>query len=175
METSIQPTLPGSRITVKFGLSAEMEHTTARYCISLIKISAFQINQCDEYAYCGKDAVGNMDCVCDQGFRGDGYNCTDINECVEDPSSCSQDKGQGVCINTPGSYNCTCADFYTGRDCQDYRPRRHCADLYHYWGFTQDGVYAINPAYSVNGLPPFSDITVYCDMTTREFPNQTSY
>ncbi|CAD6185209.1 unnamed protein product [Caenorhabditis auriculariae] len=119
---------------------------------------------CSQYGAC--DIVDlQQKCNCLPGFSGNGYNCTDINECL-DPASCSVDKKQGTCTNTIGSYNCTCNDFYTGRNCELYMPRRHCADLYRYWKYTASGVYDINPPYVVNGQPAFTNYTVYCDMET---------
>ncbi|CAD6185210.1 unnamed protein product [Caenorhabditis auriculariae] len=119
---------------------------------------------CGQYSNCEVVDL-NQRCNCLPGFTGDGYNCTDINECLN-PASCSVNKGQGICTNTPGSYSCACKEYYTGRNCELYMPRRHCADLYHYWSFKTSGVYIINPPYSVNGLPPFSNYSVYCDMDT---------
>ena len=43
-------------------------------------------------------------CVCDSGFRGDGYSCQDVDECTESPSLCEN----GHCLNYPGSFRCEC-------------------------------------------------------------------
>ena len=48
---------------------------------------------------------GGYECPrCDEGFTGpNGFNCTDINECENDPSPCNV----GVeCTNNDGSYHC---------------------------------------------------------------------
>lgn len=67
-------------------------------------------NECSDVAECvtegGKHNVfairsGKMQCKCDPGYDGDGYNCTDINECL-DPNVCGAGSGQGVCTNLPG-------------------------------------------------------------------------
>ena len=43
-------------------------------------------------------------CFCDNGFTGDGFNCTDINECSDEPNLCEN----GACINSEGSFSCDC-------------------------------------------------------------------
>lgn len=43
-------------------------------------------------------------CVCDAGFRGDGYSCQDVDECLEDHNLCEN----GHCLNYPGSFRCEC-------------------------------------------------------------------
>lgn len=43
-------------------------------------------------------------CVCDAGFRGNGYVCQDIDECSNDPTLCEN----GQCLNYPGSFRCEC-------------------------------------------------------------------
>ncbi|CAD5119519.1 DgyrCDS8121 [Dimorphilus gyrociliatus] len=56
-------------------------------------------------------------CKCSAGYEGDGYNCTDINECEVDSHVCSV----GDCINTVGSYKCECPGGYgfDGKTCTD--------------------------------------------------------
>ena len=41
---------------------------------------------------------------------GDGFNCVDKNECLEAPCDVN-----AVCENTPGRYQCTCKDGYSGK------------------------------------------------------------
>lgn len=41
------------------------------------------------------------------GWIGDGYHCTDIDECATELHNCEQ-----VCINTPGSFRCECNKGY---------------------------------------------------------------
>ncbi|XP_010273252.1 PREDICTED: putative wall-associated receptor kinase-like 16 [Nelumbo nucifera] len=48
-------------------------------------------------------------CKCSQGYQGNPYlddGCQDIDECA-DPTK-NDCKAPGICINTPGSYNCSC-------------------------------------------------------------------
>ncbi|KAG7229887.1 hypothetical protein INR49_009604 [Caranx melampygus] len=59
---------------------------------------------------CHKDAdchstKQNYTCTCKPGFTGDGYNCTDIDECAE-LSTCPNAKFE--CKNKPGSVECLC-------------------------------------------------------------------
>ena len=58
---------------------------------------------CDLHATC-VNTPGGFRCVCDNGFSGDGFNCTDINECLDEPNLCEN----GACINTDGSFSCDC-------------------------------------------------------------------
>lgn len=51
-------------------------------------------------------------CQCEEGFilGIDGHSCNDVDECLED--RCSQN-----CVNTPGSFVCTClADYIMKND-----------------------------------------------------------
>ncbi|BFZ06474.1 hypothetical protein BsWGS_09513 [Bradybaena similaris] len=59
---------------------------------------------CHQYAVCN---LTSFKCVCQTGFQGDGYNCSDINECADGTAKCVEN---AVCRNFPGGYNCTCDD-----------------------------------------------------------------
>ncbi|KMT14790.1 hypothetical protein BVRB_4g075550 [Beta vulgaris subsp. vulgaris] len=51
-------------------------------------------------------------CKCAQGYEGNPYlspGCTDFNECKGRSNPCS-----GICVNTPGSYECHCPKGYQG-------------------------------------------------------------
>ena len=44
-------------------------------------------------------------CLCDLGFRGNGTECADVDECAIDLHTCDG-SGNGTCVNTIGSYFC---------------------------------------------------------------------
>lgn len=52
-----------------------------------------------------ENLMGTYQCVCDEGYAQTSVksHCDDIDECAEDPTRCQHD-----CVNTPGSYHCTC-------------------------------------------------------------------
>ncbi|XP_056424057.1 fibrillin-3-like [Hyla sarda] len=59
---------------------------------------------CHENADCTR-SNNSYTCSCKQGFSGNGKNCSDINEC-QSLYACPNAKFE--CINTPGSYRCSC-------------------------------------------------------------------
>ncbi|XP_029962393.1 fibrillin-1 [Salarias fasciatus] len=59
---------------------------------------------CHEDAVC-QSTRENFTCTCKPGFTGDGYNCTDIDECAT-LKACENAKYQ--CRNRPGSFQCLC-------------------------------------------------------------------
>ena len=91
------------------------------------------LNLTDSYYYthtCHDDATcinvyDGYNCTCNEGYDGDGFNCTDIDECVDETHLCHAD---ATCTNTIGSYECACDDgvFGDGFDCVD---SNECGDL----------------------------------------------
>ncbi|KAG7980692.1 hypothetical protein I3843_05G195600 [Carya illinoinensis] len=74
-----------------------------------------------DYYVCGRNSAcydpQNGDgyrCKCNKGYKGNPYlheGCQDINECLQAPKPCN---ATAKCINTEGSFNCTCPDDYEG-------------------------------------------------------------
>ncbi|XP_067411280.1 nidogen-2 [Emydura macquarii macquarii] len=60
---------------------------------------------CDTSARCQPGLGLGYTCECTAGYRGDGRDCVDIDECAESISRCGH---RSLCINSPGSYRCEC-------------------------------------------------------------------
>ena len=66
--------------------------------------------ECSDDAFC-MNLYGSYNCTCNDGYFGDGFNCTDIDECAEETDECSPD---ATCNNTIGAYECYCVEGYFG-------------------------------------------------------------
>uniref|UniRef100_A0A914PP92 Uncharacterized protein n=1 Tax=Panagrolaimus davidi TaxID=227884 RepID=A0A914PP92_9BILA len=85
---------------------------------------------------------------------------------------CSNIRGNAVCECLPGykgnGFNCTaCLAPYSGQQCSEYTPARHCADLQLFHGISQSGVYSISIGADYTlGLThdQLNWTQVYCDM-----------
>ncbi|KAM9829004.1 nidogen-2 [Syngnathus typhle] len=77
-------------------------------------------HDCDTTAQCIPLEDKAFQCRCGTGYRGDGQNCYDVDECAEGLSSCG---AHSQCINLPGSHRCHCQSGYEfgfdGRTCVD--------------------------------------------------------
>ncbi|XP_077370479.1 uncharacterized protein nid2a [Festucalex cinctus] len=77
-------------------------------------------HDCDTTAQCIPLEDKAFQCRCGTGFRGDGHNCYDVDECAEGLSTCG---AHSQCINLPGSHRCQCQSGYEfgfdGRTCVD--------------------------------------------------------
>ncbi|XP_052009773.1 nidogen-2-like [Xyrauchen texanus] len=77
-------------------------------------------HDCDTTAECVPGEGQVFTCQCATGYRGDGRNCYDVDECAEGLSSCG---AHSQCVNLLGSHRCQCHggfEFgYDGRTCQD--------------------------------------------------------
>ncbi len=57
------------------------------------------------------DVGGDMQCVCDAGYVGDGVTCNDVDECTDGTDNCDAD---ATCSNEDGDFTCECNSGYTG-------------------------------------------------------------
>ncbi|XP_059183657.1 nidogen-2 [Centropristis striata] len=77
-------------------------------------------HDCDTTAQCLPLQGQDFQCQCATGYRGDGRNCYDVDECAEGSGSCG---AHAQCVNLPGSHRCQCQSGYEfgfdGRTCVD--------------------------------------------------------
>uniref|UniRef100_A0A671U7B3 Nidogen 2 n=1 Tax=Sparus aurata TaxID=8175 RepID=A0A671U7B3_SPAAU len=74
-------------------------------------------HDCDTTAQCIPQEGQAFRCQCATGYRGDGRNCYDIDECAEGLSTCG---AHAQCMNLPGSHRCQCqSGFEFGFDGND--------------------------------------------------------
>ncbi|KAL1257619.1 hypothetical protein QQF64_010863 [Cirrhinus molitorella] len=77
-------------------------------------------HDCDTTAQCVPGEGQLFSCQCATGYKGDGRNCYDVDECAEGLSSCG---AHSYCVNLPGSHRCQCESGFEfgfdGRTCQD--------------------------------------------------------
>ncbi|PIO34909.1 hypothetical protein AB205_0047290, partial [Aquarana catesbeiana] len=75
-------------------------------------------HRCSISANC-LNTPGSYRCACIEGYTGDGFTCTDIDECAENINLCEN----GQCLNIPSSYRCECEMGFTpapdSKSCQD--------------------------------------------------------
>ena len=55
---------------------------------------------------------GSYDCICNEGFVGDGFDCKDVNECLTNNGRCS---ANARCLNRNGGFQCLCDDGFSGK------------------------------------------------------------
>ncbi|XP_033707039.1 nidogen-2 isoform X1 [Tursiops truncatus] len=60
-------------------------------------------------AQCIHHGGSSFSCACLPGYAGDGHQCNDVDECLENRCHPS-----ATCSNTPGSFSCRCQPGYTG-------------------------------------------------------------
>ncbi|KAF6016884.1 hypothetical protein EB796_024803 [Bugula neritina] len=57
------------------------------------------------------NAAGSYSCQCNSGFTGDGFTCSNINECLETPSRCVT---LAKCVDLQPGFGCICRTGYSG-------------------------------------------------------------
>ncbi|CDW54528.1 EGF CA and EGF 3 domain containing protein [Trichuris trichiura] len=110
-------------------------------------------------------------CTCSSGYTGDGRQCKDIDECIQNSHACPSEQ---VCINAPGSYIC-CGKKDDGDAClaekllkckseKDCKPNSVCEEG---WCTCQNGYYMSEvEGCSVTSRPPETPVPTF-DKTTR--------
>nr|XP_012544559.2 low density lipoprotein receptor isoform X1 [Bombyx mori] len=73
-------------------------------------LSCDLVNDCSPYASC-VPADNTYQCVCQEGYLGDGYNCSQEINCRTDPYMCSP---HASCIKNIEGYECECNNAYEG-------------------------------------------------------------
>jgi len=68
-------------------------------------------HNCDTNASCTDEELG-FECTCNDGYRGDGEDCNDVNECrAGGDNNCHVN---ATCTNKPGGFDCACKAGYAG-------------------------------------------------------------
>lgn len=81
--------------------------------IHVTKVDPCAWSSCPPDSTCSRVDWQNYTCPCNKGFKRDGLNCTEIDEC--DPNPCSHG---GTCHDYVNYYNCTCpSGYHNGSDC----------------------------------------------------------
>uniref|UniRef100_A0A3Q4HC04 EGF-like domain-containing protein n=1 Tax=Neolamprologus brichardi TaxID=32507 RepID=A0A3Q4HC04_NEOBR len=79
---------------------------------------AAEDHNCNPNADC-VNTPGSYRCACKEGFNGDGFSCSDMDECADNVNLCEN----GQCLNAPGGYRCECEMGFTptedSKACQD--------------------------------------------------------
>ena len=53
--------------------------------------------------------TGGFECSCNDGYSGDGFTCSDSDECASNPCDAN-----ASCANSDGGFTCTCDSGYSG-------------------------------------------------------------
>ncbi|KAM5235202.1 nidogen-1 [Ctenodactylus gundi] len=116
---------------------------------------------CDTNAACRPGPGTQFACECSIGFHGDGRTCYDIDECLEQPTTCGS---HAICNNQPGTFRCECVEGYRFSEAgaciavMDQRPVDYCAAGLHDCDIPQRAtcIYTGGSSYTCSCLPGFS-------------------
>ena len=99
------------------------------FTVSVIDMSTCNTsNPCDPNAFCFMYRPGQAACVCQLGYSGDGYSCTNIDYCKSNP--CHPNNTVGSCKDGDGgidNYTCDCVPGYDPPNC--YNETNECATM----------------------------------------------
>lgn len=106
-------------------------------CGSEINECAMGLHNCDINAKCSdlpKFLYSNtlqpgFQCDCKPGFEGNGTHCSNINECEMGKHNCA--KENSVCVDTHGSYKCSCKPGYASGSDNKCQNVNECTTLSH--------------------------------------------
>ena len=89
-----------------------------RPCPCPTDICSTVLNDCAADANCTHFAQDEFNCTCIEGFEGNGFTCSDIDEC-KDLNNSLLCPANAACVNKEGGYVCQCAGNRTnnGSDC----------------------------------------------------------
>lgn len=109
--------------------SSTGQKTRSTKALNLEAISLMDCGFCPRKSYCimtdsytegwyTRDDVHYFQCLCKEGYTGDGWRCDQINECLENPWPCPPDEQGGYCVDTDPDdeefprYKCGCQSGY---------------------------------------------------------------
>lgn len=72
------------------------------------KAKTYEWKKCDSKNSICLNRIGSYECKCLAGFKGDGFICEDIDECIEYQDSNNVCGFNSTCVNKIGSYECVC-------------------------------------------------------------------
>ncbi|XP_075140921.1 uromodulin-like [Leptodactylus fuscus] len=84
-------------------------------------------SRCHSNAVC-EEYLDMKECSCNEGFIGDGFSCSDVDECAYTWSNVCPD----ICVNTLGSYVCQCPKGYTKNTQNKCVDIDECSDAFYY-------------------------------------------
>ena len=81
--------------------------------VHVTKIDPCLSAPCHVDAMCSRIDWYNYTCMCNEGYSGNGFNCSDVDDCQPNPCNYG-----GTCHDYVNYYNCTCpSGYHNGTDC----------------------------------------------------------